>query len=149
MRRAELVNPDTVFQLASLSKPLFSTIISSLVTDGTVKWDDIAKHSKPLVPNRPPLNLAAYVGTYRNDYVGRVKIAVDNGSLLLTRCVRQAPLPLRHWDGNTFLSYLFPDTPGLPALVEFKLDAGGEPSRIQLEEFAGNGEGTDSVARTE
>ena len=74
---------------------------------------------------------------------------MDNGTLLLTRGVRQAPLPLRHWDGNTFLSYPFPDTPGLPALVEFKLDVGGEPSRIQLEEFAGNGEGTDSVTRTE
>jgi CubicO group peptidase (beta-lactamase class C family) len=109
----------------------------------------IAKYSKPPVPNRPSLNLADYAGTYRNDYVGRVKIAVDNGSLLLTRGVRQAPLPLRHWDGNTFLSYPFPDTPGLPALVEFKVDAGGGPSRIQLEEFAGNGEGTDSVTRTE
>src|SRR6202012_1277395 len=81
--------------------------------------------------------------------VGRVKIAVDHDSLLLTRGVHQAPLALRHWDGNAFLSYPFPDTPGLPALVEFKVDAGGAPSQIELEEFAGNGEGAGSVTRTE
>ncbi|MFH0342839.1 MAG: serine hydrolase [Chromatiales bacterium] len=31
---------DTVFQLASMSKPLGSTVIAGLVYDGVVKWDD-------------------------------------------------------------------------------------------------------------
>jgi CubicO group peptidase (beta-lactamase class C family) len=34
------VDADTVFQLASLSKPLGSTVIAGLVSDGVVKWDD-------------------------------------------------------------------------------------------------------------
>jgi CubicO group peptidase (beta-lactamase class C family) len=33
------VDADTVFQLASLSKPLGSTVIAGLVSDGIVKWD--------------------------------------------------------------------------------------------------------------
>lgn len=110
--------------------------------------EKIAKYSNPPVPNHPPLDLAAYVGTYRNEYVGKVKIATENGTLLLTRGVDQAPLLLRHWDGSTYLSYPFPDTPALPVLVDFKVDANGEPSQIQLEEFAGNGEGTGTVTRT-
>ncbi len=35
----EPVDPDTVFQLASLSKPIASTIISALVGNGVVTWD--------------------------------------------------------------------------------------------------------------
>jgi CubicO group peptidase (beta-lactamase class C family) len=111
--------------------------------------EKIEKYSKPPVPNHPPLDLAAYVDTYRNNYVGMVKVAVENGILSLTRGVHQAPLPLRHWDGNIFLSYPFPDTPALPVLVEFKAGAGGEPSQIELEEFAGSGAEADSVTRTE
>ena len=111
--------------------------------------EKIAKYAKPPVPNQPPLDLRAYAGTYHNDYVGKVEVAVDNGVLSLTRGVHQAPLALRHWDGNTFLSYPFPDTPGLPVLVEFKVNADGEPSQIELEEFAGNGEGAGSVTRIE
>ena len=34
------VDADTVFQLASVSKPLGSTVIAGLVSDGVVKWDD-------------------------------------------------------------------------------------------------------------
>jgi CubicO group peptidase (beta-lactamase class C family) len=33
------VDADTVFQLASVSKPLTTTVIAGLVGDGTVKWD--------------------------------------------------------------------------------------------------------------
>ncbi|MFL6448831.1 MAG: serine hydrolase [Bryobacteraceae bacterium] len=37
---AATVTPDTVFQLASVSKPIASTIVASLVGDGQVSWDD-------------------------------------------------------------------------------------------------------------
>ncbi|MES2461746.1 MAG: serine hydrolase [Armatimonadota bacterium] len=36
----DLVTPDTVFQLASLSKPITATAIAGLVGDGSVSWDD-------------------------------------------------------------------------------------------------------------
>ncbi|MDJ0514045.1 MAG: serine hydrolase [Methyloceanibacter sp.] len=37
------IDPDTVFLLASVSKPITSTIVAKLVGDGIVKWDDPAK----------------------------------------------------------------------------------------------------------
>jgi CubicO group peptidase (beta-lactamase class C family) len=37
--KSEPVTEDTVFQLASLSKPVGSTVIASLVSDGIVSWD--------------------------------------------------------------------------------------------------------------
>jgi CubicO group peptidase (beta-lactamase class C family) len=33
------VGPDTVFQIASLSKPVSSTVVATLVSDGVVSWD--------------------------------------------------------------------------------------------------------------
>jgi CubicO group peptidase (beta-lactamase class C family) len=36
----EAVDADTVFQLASVSKPLSSTVVAALVGDGVVSWDD-------------------------------------------------------------------------------------------------------------
>lgn len=34
------VDPDTVFQIASVSKPFTSTVLAALVGDGTIGWDD-------------------------------------------------------------------------------------------------------------
>jgi CubicO group peptidase (beta-lactamase class C family) len=36
---SEIVDGDTVFQIASLSKPVSSTVVAALVSDGLVKWD--------------------------------------------------------------------------------------------------------------
>ncbi len=38
--KSEPVDPDTVFQLASVSKPLASTVVAALAGDGLVAWDD-------------------------------------------------------------------------------------------------------------
>ncbi len=37
--RPATVTPDTVFQLASLSKPISSTVVAGLVGRGAVRWD--------------------------------------------------------------------------------------------------------------
>src|SRR6202789_2647773 len=36
----EQIDPDTVFELASVSKPLASTVLASLVGQGKISWDD-------------------------------------------------------------------------------------------------------------
>jgi len=41
------IDPDTVFLLASVSKPIASTVVAKLVGDGVVKWDDPAKKLNP------------------------------------------------------------------------------------------------------
>src|SRR5262245_36534155 len=38
--KAERVDADTVFQLASVSKPLASTVLAALVGEGAIDWDD-------------------------------------------------------------------------------------------------------------
>ncbi|WFN58094.1 MULTISPECIES: serine hydrolase [unclassified Synechococcus] len=38
--KAGAVDADTIFQLASLSKPIASTVVAALVGDGRVRWDD-------------------------------------------------------------------------------------------------------------
>ena len=43
--KPEPVNADTVFQLASMSKPIASTVVAALAGDGLVTWDDpIVRH---------------------------------------------------------------------------------------------------------
>jgi CubicO group peptidase (beta-lactamase class C family) len=37
---AQAVDADTVFQLASVSKPIASTVVAALAGDGVVRWDD-------------------------------------------------------------------------------------------------------------
>jgi CubicO group peptidase (beta-lactamase class C family) len=37
--KPDMIDPDTVFQLASMSKPLSSTVVAALVGEGAVDWD--------------------------------------------------------------------------------------------------------------
>jgi CubicO group peptidase (beta-lactamase class C family) len=46
--KAAAVDPDTVFQLASVSKPLAATVVAALVGDGVVGWDDPVVKDDPL-----------------------------------------------------------------------------------------------------
>ncbi|HEY2611751.1 MAG TPA: serine hydrolase domain-containing protein [Reyranella sp.] len=45
--KPESVDVDTVFQLASLSKPLASTVVSALVSDGKVSWESRIRDIDP------------------------------------------------------------------------------------------------------
>ena len=106
----------------------------------------IEKYANPPVPGVPALDLASYTGTYRNDYAGKVEIIAEKGVLYLVRGVGQSPLPLRHWDGNTFLYYPVLENPAVPIPVEFTIGPDGKASQVTLEELNGAGGGT--VTRT-
>jgi CubicO group peptidase (beta-lactamase class C family) len=45
--KPEAVDVDTVFQLASVSKPLASTVVAALVSDGKVSWDSRIRDIDP------------------------------------------------------------------------------------------------------
>jgi CubicO group peptidase (beta-lactamase class C family) len=47
VNKPEPVDVDTVFQLASVSKPLASTVVAALVSDGTVSWDSRIRDIDP------------------------------------------------------------------------------------------------------
>ena len=46
--KAAKVDPDTVFQLASFSKPIAATIVAALVSDGAIAWDSRIADLDPL-----------------------------------------------------------------------------------------------------
>ena len=45
--RPETVDADTVFQIASMSKPVSSTVVAKLVTEGVVAWDSRIAELEP------------------------------------------------------------------------------------------------------
>ena len=55
--RPERVDADTVFQIASLSKPITSTVVAALVSKGEVTWDSriaiSTRRSRCATPIRP------------------------------------------------------------------------------------------------
>jgi CubicO group peptidase (beta-lactamase class C family) len=82
-RRADSESPvdaDTVFQLASVSKPIASTVMAALVSDGTVRWDD------PVIMHAPGFALsdphATRQVTLRDMFCHRSGLAGHAGDLL-------------------------------------------------------------------
>src|SRR5258708_15654817 len=60
--KPEAVEVDTVFQLASVSKPLSSTVVSALVSDGKVSWDSRIRDIDPGFALHDELATAAVAG---------------------------------------------------------------------------------------
>lgn len=99
----DLVGPDTVFQIASLSKALSATVVAGVVGDGTIAWND------PIVENFPGFALSdSYVTqrvTYADLFTHRSGLPAHAGDLLedlgfdrqqvLTRLFRQPLSPFR------------------------------------------------------
>ncbi|MAQ37121.1 MULTISPECIES: serine hydrolase [Thioclava] len=94
-----------------------------------------------LVGAKPPADPAqaapaqTYVGTYDNPYFGPASISETNGSLVLTLGPDHRALPMRHWDGDTFVVY--PVTENQPAgsvsRVTFRAASPGPATEMQIE----------------
>lgn len=78
--KPEAVDPDTVFQLASVSKPIGSTVIAGLVADGVVTWDDRVIDHDPGFHMHEPFVTAAL--TIRDTYSHRSGLPEHAGDLL-------------------------------------------------------------------
>ncbi len=78
--KPETVNADTVFQLASVSKPLGSTVVAGLVGDRVVKWDDRIIDHDPAFQMQDPAVTAAL--TIRDTYAHRSGLPDHAGDLL-------------------------------------------------------------------
>ncbi|HEX8288429.1 MAG TPA: serine hydrolase [Pyrinomonadaceae bacterium] len=86
---------------------------------------------------KPSLSLSDYAGTYTGPLYGDVKIAEENGKLVL----RMIPSPnfvadLEHWHYDTFrikwrptVAYNFP-----PGFVTFTIDKNGKPDEIKIDQ---------------
>ena len=78
--RPEPVDADTVFQLASLSKPVATTVVAGLVGDGVVSWDDrIVRHFPDFALSDPWVTREA---TLRDMFCHRSGLPDHAGDLL-------------------------------------------------------------------
>lgn len=78
--RSGAVDPDTVFQLASLSKPLASTVVAGVVGGGTLAWDDPVAAQLPGFALKDPW-VTAHV-TYADLFSHRSGLPDHSGDLL-------------------------------------------------------------------
>ena len=82
----------------------------------------------------PALPLAAYVGRYRNDYVGDADVAMDAGALKLFVGPAGARVyPLQHFNRDIFLSYPSPELPDMPSAVRFSIRADGKSDMLTID----------------
>jgi CubicO group peptidase (beta-lactamase class C family) len=78
--KPDAVDADTVFQLASVSKPLGSTVVAGLVGERVVKWDDrIIDHDPGFQMHDPAVTAAL---TIRDTYAHRSGLPEHAGDLL-------------------------------------------------------------------
>ncbi len=85
--------------------------------------------------------LEAYAGTYHNDYVGDVEIAVRDAGLVLLVGPDRVAFPLHHWNRDTFLYTSSPDVPEALSSVRFTIGADGTADGVAIDTYAPNGQG--------
>ncbi len=76
----EKVDPDTVFEIASVSKPIASTILASLVGQGKISWDDRIADLEPGFQLSSPETTREV--TIRDFLSHRSGLATESGDLL-------------------------------------------------------------------
>ena len=102
------------------------------------KPPDVSKPANP-TPARPD---AAYVGTYRNPYVGNIEIAPRSGKLEIVEGPKKMRFTLEHLDADTFIYKHAPELPDYPAFVKFAVGPAGVATTLNDSAFDGAGQGT-------
>jgi CubicO group peptidase (beta-lactamase class C family) len=133
----------TFFDLYKCGKPsrdwlaLVQKSFQSMIEKSNNQSKDYSKLPSPSSPT-PSKALSAYVGTYRNDYYGRVEISEHRGLLWMRLPARGTLYTLTHWDADTFI-YRFEEEQGIGTRgIEFTLN--GRPKML-IENLALEGDG--------
>jgi Domain of unknown function (DUF3471) len=82
------------------------------------------------------------VGTYRNSYVGDIKIVRQNGKLDIVEGPNHMRFTLEHLDGDTFIYKHDPELPDYPAKVKFTVGPNGVATALTNSAFNATGQGT-------
>lgn len=99
-------------------------------------------YAKTPASRTPPLTNVVYLGTYENEFYGKLEIVVQDGKLMMRQGLKQSAYPLTHYDHDTF----YYDTTGENAVglsgVGFTIGPDGKATRGVVENLNGDGLGT-------
>jgi CubicO group peptidase (beta-lactamase class C family) len=116
---------------------IFGDAFKAMIDQGNNATTDYSKLTPPRspIPSKP---LAAYVGTYTNNYYGRIEFTEQSGSLWMRLPDTGALYTLSHWNGDTF-TYRFEAEQGIGTRgVVFTLTG---TRRVLIENLALEGNG--------
>jgi CubicO group peptidase (beta-lactamase class C family) len=82
-----------------------------------------------------------YIGTYRNDVYGVVKVIASADGLALVEGPAGNTYPMTHLNENTFTITAYPETPESREAITFTIDAGGKAAQLNLGDTEGPGTG--------
>ena len=102
----------------------------------------IAAYATPPADAAPALPLAAYAGTYANDYFGPLQITVAGDALTMAIGPGPKTYALDHWDRDVFVFDAIPEAPGVKSTVSFLIDDTSNGSALTVQAFEGYGQGT-------
>jgi CubicO group peptidase (beta-lactamase class C family) len=77
---------------------LFKPIFEEMAKEGRSPID----YSKAPASRTTPLPNVVYLGTYENDFYGKLEIAVQDGNLMMRQGPKKSAYPLTHYDRDTF-----------------------------------------------
>jgi hypothetical protein len=140
----------------ALADSFFDLVFSGSVTrDWMSPWNAIyasfrgpaleaakATYGTPPAVSSPALPLAAYVGTYRNDYLGDAVVIVDNGHLTLKLGPGgKRAYALKHFDRDNFIWFPEEEAPEQPSGVTFQIGPDQKANQMTIEDFNDDGQG--------
>jgi CubicO group peptidase (beta-lactamase class C family) len=99
-------------------------------------------YTKPPTGRTPALSSAAYIGTYRNDYVGEIAIVPKDGGLVLQLGPKKIPCALQHYDRDLFTYEVLGEDGGFLSGVTFTMGTNGKAHSVVIENFTQEGQGT-------
>ena len=106
----------------------------------------VAPFATPPTTPHAALPLAAYVGTYANDYVGEARIEDAGPALALRLGPADRRFVLKHFDRDLFLYAPSAETPGWLVPVAFAIGPDGKASQVTIGDL--NADGLDVLLRT-
>lgn len=101
----------------------------------------MAPYASPPATPSAAMPLAAYAGTYANDYVGEAKIEDAGPELVLRLGPAGRRYSLRHFNRDLFLYAPNAETPGWLSSVAFAIGPDGKATKVTIEDMNADGLG--------
>jgi CubicO group peptidase (beta-lactamase class C family) len=102
-------------------------------------------YATPPASAAPALPVSAYLGDYRNDYVGDAKVIDSGGFPFLLLGPSGKRFPLAHFNRDLFVYQPFVESPGWRVGVTFTIGPDGQASEVVIEDL--NEEGLGRLTR--